>query len=85
MNCKNQCASAHIQYSDSQEPHRDQAGVASIGFNVDDVKAVYETLKAKGVKFSLAPTLRQNEGILLAVAVDPDGLEISFTQIITKF
>jgi len=61
-------------------PHSNLAGTASIGFNVEDVQAVYEHLKAKGVKFMLQPTSRQNEGILLAVATDPDGLEISFAQ-----
>lgn len=62
------------------EPHREAAGTASIGFNVDDIHGVYEYLKTKGVKFTLTPTMRQDEGILLAVAVDPDGLEISFAQ-----
>lgn len=41
---------------------------------------VYEHLESKGVKFTLLPTSRQNEGTLLAVAVDPYGLEISFAQ-----
>lgn len=66
----------------SQEgPHSDAAGTCSIGFNVEDLKSTYETLKAKGVKFRLPPTDRPNEGIFLAVAVDPDGLEISLTQV----
>jgi lactoylglutathione lyase len=70
--------------SATSEPHRDMAGTASIGFNVDDAQAVYEHFKSKGVKFTLTPTPRQNEGIILAVAVDPDGLEISFAQQMRK-
>lgn len=62
------------------EPHESSAGVASINFDVSDVEKTYRDLAAKGVKFSLAPTLRQNEGIKLAVAQDPDGFEICFAQ-----
>jgi lactoylglutathione lyase len=61
-------------------PHRDLAGTCSIGFRVDDVHAVFDHLKSKGVPFTLPPTPRRNEGIMLAIATDPDGLEISFTQ-----
>lgn len=64
----------------TQEPHKDTAGTCSIGFNVDDVQETYDYLRSKGVKFTLPPTNRQNEGILLAVAQDPDGLDISFAQ-----
>ena len=70
--------------SATSEPHRDMAGTASIGFNVDDVQATYEFFESKGVKFTLTPTSRQNEGIILAVAVDPDGLDISFAQQVRK-
>jgi lactoylglutathione lyase len=58
------------------------AGACSIGFNVDNVDKTYEELKAKGIKFVMPPTQRQNEGIKLAVAIDPDGLPISFAQLI---
>src|SRR4029450_3515726 len=54
------------------------AGTCSIGFNVEDVDKTYEELKAKGVCFVMPPTQREGEGIKLAVAVDPDGLPISF-------
>lgn len=58
------------------------AGACSIGFKVDDVDKTYEELKAKGIRFVMAPTQREGEGIKLAVAIDPDGLPISFAQLI---
>ena len=57
------------------------AGACSIGFNVDDVDKTYEELKTKGIRFVTPPTQRENEGIKLAVAIDPDGLPISFAQL----
>lgn len=60
------------------------AGTCSIGFNVEDVDKTYEDLKAKGVNFVMPPTQREGEGIKLAVCVDPDGLPISFAQLIAK-
>ena len=59
-----------------------QAGHCSIGFNVEDVDKTYEELKAKGINFVMPPTQREGEGIRLAVAVDPDGLPISFAQLL---
>ena len=69
----------------SQPPTQDPsktAGACSIGFNVDDVDKTYEELKAKGIRFVMPPTQREGEGIRLAVAIDPDGLPISFAQLI---
>jgi len=60
-----------------------QAGHCSIGFNVEDVDKTYEELKAKGINFVMPPTQREGEGIRLAVAIDPDGLPISFAQLLT--
>src|SRR4026207_544135 len=60
------------------------AGTCSIGFNVEDVDSTYEEMKAKGVFFVMPPTRREGEGIKLAVAVDPDGLPISFAQTVSK-
>ena len=60
------------------------AGACSIGFNVDDVDKTYEELKAKGIRFVMPPTQREGEGIRLAVAIDPDGLPVSFAQLIAK-
>jgi len=58
------------------------AGACSIGFNVDDVDKTYEELKAKGIPFVMPPTQREGEPIRLAVGLDPDGLPISFAQLI---
>ena len=60
------------------------AGACSIGFNVDDVDKTYEELKTKGIRFVMPPTQREGEGIRLAVAIDPDGLPISFAQLIAQ-
>ena len=57
------------------------AGACSIGFNVDDVDNTYEELKGKGIRFIMPPMQREGEGIKLAVALDPDGLPISFAQL----
>ncbi len=61
-----------------------QAGHCSIGFNVEDVDKTYEELKAKGIRFVMPPTQRENEGIRLAVAIDPDGLPVSFAQLVAQ-
>jgi lactoylglutathione lyase len=56
------------------------AGTASIGFSVENVDETCATLKERGVRFVMPPTDRPQEGIRLAVAVDPDGLPVSFAQ-----
>jgi len=61
-----------------------QAGHCSIGFNVEDVDKTYEELKGKGIRFVMPPSQRDNEGIRLAVAIDPDGLPVSFAQMIAE-
>jgi catechol 2,3-dioxygenase-like lactoylglutathione lyase family enzyme len=61
------------------------AGTCSIGFNVDDLEKTYIELKSKGVNFIMAPTQRDNEGIKLAVCIDPDGLPVSFAQTVAKW
>ena len=60
------------------------AGTCSIGFNVEDVDKTYVDLKARGIHFVMPPTEREGEGIRLAVCVDPDGLPISFAQMMAK-
>jgi len=65
------------------ETHGDQskaAGTCSIGFNVANVDQTYEELKAKGIRFVMPPTQREGEGIKLTVCLDPDGLPVSFAQ-----
>lgn len=61
-----------------------QAGHCSIGFNVEDVDKTYQELQAKGIRFVMPPTQREGEGIKLAVAIDPDGLPVSFAQLISQ-
>lgn len=56
------------------------AGTCSIGFNVKNVVRTYEELQKRGVKFLTPPSERPGERIKLAVALDPDGLPISFAQ-----
>ncbi|MDX6611819.1 MAG: hypothetical protein QOD75_1005 [Blastocatellia bacterium] len=60
------------------------AGSCSIGFNVPDLDQTYEELKAKGVRFVMPPTAQPENGIKLAVALDPDGLGISFAEFLKK-
>jgi lactoylglutathione lyase len=61
-----------------------RAGACSIGFNVEDVDKTYADLQEKGIRFVMPPTRREGEGIKLAVAIDPDGLPISFAQLIAQ-
>lgn len=63
-----------------RDPNTHIAGSCSIGFNVDNLDLVYEQLQAKGVTFVMPPTAREGEDIKLAIALDPDGLAISFGQ-----
>jgi lactoylglutathione lyase len=63
-----------------QLPQGPVAGVCSIGFNVEDVDAIHSQLQAKGVRFVMPPTTREQEGIRLAVCLDPDGSAISFAS-----
>ncbi len=56
------------------------AGTCSIGFTVENLQKAYEELKAKGVNFTMPPTQREEEGIKLAVCLDPDGLPVSLAE-----
>jgi lactoylglutathione lyase len=58
------------------------AGTGSIGFTVRDLESTVEELKSRGVPFVMPPTQREGEGLKLAVCVDPDGLPISFAQML---
>jgi lactoylglutathione lyase len=55
------------------------AGQANIAFVVDDLQAIYETLKAQDVYFSVPPQ-KQPTGRTLAVLHDPDGFGITLQQ-----
>jgi len=70
------------EYQDTGDQSK-VAGACSIGFNVEDVDKTYEELKSKAITFVMPPTQREGEGIKLAVAIDPDGLPISFAQLIS--
>ena len=56
------------------------AGSCSLGLNVPDLETIFKQLQSNGVKFAMIPTEREDEGIRLAVCLDPDGLQISIAQ-----
>ena len=60
------------------------SGTCSIGFSVEDLDATHRELAARGARFVLPPTERADEGIRLAVCLDPDGLSISFAEPLTR-
>ena len=64
----------------SAKSEESKAGTCSIGFQVENINQTYDELKTKGVAFIIPPTDRQEEGIKLAVCVDPDGLPISIAE-----
>jgi lactoylglutathione lyase len=57
-----------------------RAGTCALGFTVENLTQTYEELKGRGVVFVMPPTVRETERIKLAVALDPDGLPISFAE-----
>jgi lactoylglutathione lyase len=56
------------------------AGTCSLGFSVPDLNGTYAQLRERGARFVMPPTEQPNEGIRLAVCLDPDGLTISFAE-----
>jgi lactoylglutathione lyase len=60
------------------------AGTCSLGFSVPDINNAYAQLRERGARFVMPPTEQVNEGIRLAVCVDPDGLAISFAEPIAR-
>ena len=60
------------------------AGTSTIRFNVTDLDKTYRDLKAKNVRFVMEPKMREEEGIKLAVCLDPDGLEISISETVKQ-
>jgi len=77
-------AASHSQNSSNGQEQGKVAGTCSIGFNVPDVDQTFLDLKSKGVPFVMPPTEREDEGIRLAVCVDPDGLPIAIAQAVSK-
>ena len=63
-------------------PGEQVAGTCSIGFNVENLEKTFADLKAKGVTFVMPPTEQKEEGIKLAVCIDPDGLPVSFAEML---
>lgn len=55
------------------------AGLATLVFALDDLQSAYETLKAEGAHFSLAPQ-KQPSGQTFAILHDPDGFSITLQQ-----
>jgi lactoylglutathione lyase len=66
--------------SDAATPAGPAAGTCSLGFSVPDLNRAYAELRERGAHFVMPPTEQANEGILLAVCIDPDGLAISFAE-----
>ena len=60
------------------------AGTCSLGFSVPDLNSTYAELSARGAHFVMPPTDQPNEGIRLAVCIDPDGLPISFAEMLPR-
>ena len=58
------------------------AGTCTVGFSTDDLDATYADLQSRGANFVMPPMDQPGEGIRLAVCVDPDGLAISFAQML---
>jgi lactoylglutathione lyase len=61
-------------------PAGPEAGTCSLGFSVESLDATYSELQKRGARFVLPPTEQTNEGIRLAVCIDPDSLAISFAE-----
>jgi lactoylglutathione lyase len=66
------------EYQDTGDQSK-TSGTCSIGFNVADVDRTYQELKGKGIPFVMPPT--EQPEIKLAVGLDPDGLPITFAQL----
>jgi lactoylglutathione lyase len=56
------------------------AGTVATGFQVEDIRATFTALSARGVRFVMEPKLQEHEGIWLAVFLDPDGCPLSLSQ-----
>jgi lactoylglutathione lyase len=76
-----------IQYLEPVGASREQpthvAGAAHLCFDVPDIKAAYEELRARGVRFKSAPvaiTSVANRGAWGVYLVDPDGITVELRQ-----
>lgn len=62
----------------------DEIGIHHVGFWVEDVSAVYQELKAKGVEFVVEPTrVKVEDGTFhSAFLVDPDGILLQLDELV---
>jgi lactoylglutathione lyase len=60
------------------------AGTCSLGFSVPDLNRTYKELGERGARFVMPPTDQPNEGVRLAVCLDPDGTLISFAETLPR-
>ena len=60
------------------------AGTCSLGFSVENLDSTVAELRNRGARFVLPPTEQASEGIRLAVCTDPDGLSISFAELMAR-
>lgn len=77
--------SEHSDKPVSGEPIKlDEIGIHHVGFWVEDVPAVYQELKAKGVEFVVEPTLVKVEDGTFhsAFLVDPDGILLQLDELV---
>ncbi|PWT91059.1 MAG: hypothetical protein C5B54_06090 [Acidobacteria bacterium] len=70
--------------NESRGMEKPAAGTCSIGFSVQDLDAIHKELSKRGAKFVMPPTVQAEEGIKIAVCLDPDGLGISFAEVIAR-
>jgi len=59
-----------------------EAGIRHITFRVEDVEAIYETLRDAGVEFTVPPRQAVNAELIRKVAFckDPDGIVVEFLE-----
>jgi lactoylglutathione lyase len=69
---------------EDRAPAQPVPGSCSLGFSVADLSVTHRELVARGARFVLPPTEQIQEGIRLAVCVDPDGLAISFAEPLSR-
>jgi lactoylglutathione lyase len=74
----------HLAPAPTAEPcHGPTAGTSTLGFSTTDLDKTVADLQARGAVFVMPPTDQPGEGIRLAVCVDPDGMAISFAQMLS--
>jgi lactoylglutathione lyase len=76
-----------LEYRNLRQPAADSRaaapGTAHIAFFVDDLDALYEALRAKGVESvsnPVTPTIGPNEGGRAVYLLDPDGIRVELIQ-----